>query len=199
MKLTFEINDELDLANEVPSALNNISTLVLALPHLQKATNMNSDVMINAGYFLSGVIDDIAEAVSQYVEKKANREKRGDKEMILFTPKDDSKEGFNKLLMERVGGADNLTHKAIYDVAYELYYSLACVTDKKEALSVMVGALNDELKELRLQLKEAKDEKNDLVEEHHRVCDKLYEFELQRMSETERAECEEMEKLLQGD
>ena len=70
MKLTFEINDELDLANEVPSLLNNISTLVLALPHLQKATNMNSDVMINAGYFLSGVIDDIAEAVSQYAEKK---------------------------------------------------------------------------------------------------------------------------------
>ena len=70
MKLTFEINDELDLANEVPSTLNNISTLVLALPHLQKATNMNSDVMINTGYFLSGVIDDIAEAVSQYAEKK---------------------------------------------------------------------------------------------------------------------------------
>lgn len=70
MKLAFEINDELDLTNEVPSLLNNISTLVLALPHLQKATNMNSDVMINAGYFLSGVIDDIAEAVSQYAEKK---------------------------------------------------------------------------------------------------------------------------------
>ena len=70
MKFTFEINDELDLANEVPSTLNNISTLVLALPYLQKATNMNSDVMINAGYFLSGVIDDIAEAVSQYAEKK---------------------------------------------------------------------------------------------------------------------------------
>ena len=70
MKLAFEINDELDLADEVPSLLNNISTLVLALPHLQKATNINSDVMINAGYFLSGVIDDIAEAVSQYAEKK---------------------------------------------------------------------------------------------------------------------------------
>ncbi len=38
MKLVFEINDELDLADEVPSALSNISTLVLALPHLQKAT-----------------------------------------------------------------------------------------------------------------------------------------------------------------
>ena len=70
MKLSFNIADELDLADEIPSALNNISTLVLALPHLQKATNMNSDVMINAGYFLSGVIDDIAEAVSQYAEKK---------------------------------------------------------------------------------------------------------------------------------
>ena len=79
MKLAFEINDELDLANEVPSLLNNISTLVLALPHLQKATNMNSDVMINAGYFLSGVIDDIAEAVSQYAEKKLTEQKEEEK------------------------------------------------------------------------------------------------------------------------
>ena len=79
MKLAFEINDELDLANEVPSILNNISTLVLALPHLQKAANMNSDVMINAGYFLSGVIDDIAEAVSQYAEKKLAEKREGAK------------------------------------------------------------------------------------------------------------------------
>ena len=75
MKLAFEINDELDLTDEIPSLLNNISTLVLALQHLQKATNMNSDVMINAGYFLSGVIDDIAEAVSQYAEKKLAEKK----------------------------------------------------------------------------------------------------------------------------
>ena len=75
MKLVFEINDELDMADKVPSALNNISTLILALPHLQKATNMNSDAMINAGYFLSGVIDDIAEAVSQYAEKKLTEKK----------------------------------------------------------------------------------------------------------------------------
>ena len=67
--------------------------------------------------------------------------------MILFTPRGDSKEDFNKLIMERAGGADNLSHKAIYDVAYGLYCSLAHVTDKKEALRVMVGALNDELKE----------------------------------------------------
>ena len=79
MKFTFEINDELDLANEVPSTLNNISTLVLALPYLQKATNMNSDVIINAGYFLSGVIDDIAEAVSQYAEKKLTEKKEEEK------------------------------------------------------------------------------------------------------------------------
>lgn len=79
MKLAFEINDELDLADEVPSLLNNISTLVLALPHLQKATNMNSDVMINAGYFLSGVIDDIAEAVSQYAEKKLTEKREEEK------------------------------------------------------------------------------------------------------------------------
>ena len=82
--------------------------------------------------------------------------------MILFMPKDDSKEGFNKLLMERVGGAENLSHKAIYDVAYGLYCSLAHVTDKKEALNVMVGALNDELKELRLQLKELKEANEEL-------------------------------------
>ena len=63
----------------MPSALNNISTLVLALPHLQKATNMNSDVMINAGYFLSGVIDDIAEAVSQYADKKISEQRKEEK------------------------------------------------------------------------------------------------------------------------
>ena len=79
MKLAFEINDELDLTDEIPSALNNISTLVLALPHLQKATNMNSDVMINAGYFLSGVIDDIAEAVSQYADKKISEQRKEEK------------------------------------------------------------------------------------------------------------------------
>ncbi|WP_107832170.1 hypothetical protein [Campylobacter concisus] len=80
MTLSFNITDELDLADEIPSALNNISTLVLALPHLQKATNMNSDVMINAGYFLSGIIDDIAEAVSQYAEKKLTEKKEEEKE-----------------------------------------------------------------------------------------------------------------------
>ena len=82
--------------------------------------------------------------------------------MILFTPKGSSKEGFNKLLMERAGGADNLSHKAIYDVAYGLYCSLAHVTDKNEALRVMIEALNDELKELRLQLKELKEENEEL-------------------------------------
>ena len=79
MQLTFDIADELDLTDEIPSALNNISTLVLALPHLQKATNMNSDVMINAGYFLSGVIDDIAEAVSQYADKKISEQRKEEK------------------------------------------------------------------------------------------------------------------------
>ena len=80
MKLAFEINDELDLADEVPSLLNNISTLVLALPHLQKATNMNSDVMINAGYFLSGIIDDVAQAVRDYADKKISERKEERKE-----------------------------------------------------------------------------------------------------------------------
>lgn len=76
MQLTFDIADELDLTDEIPSALNNISTLVLALPHLQKATNMNSDVMINAGYFLSGIIDDVAEAVQDYANKKISEKEQ---------------------------------------------------------------------------------------------------------------------------
>jgi hypothetical protein len=76
MTLSFNITDELDLADEIPSALNNISTLVLALPHLQKATNMNSDVMINAGYFLSGVIDDVAQAVRDYADKKISEKEQ---------------------------------------------------------------------------------------------------------------------------
>ena len=84
--------------------------------------------------------------------------------MILFTPRGDSKEGFNKLIMERAGGAENLSHKAIYDVAYGLYCSLVHVTDKNEALRVMVEALNDELKELRLQLKELKEENEELTQ-----------------------------------
>lgn len=84
--------------------------------------------------------------------------------MILFTPRGDSKEGFNKLLAERAGELDNLSHKAIYDVAYGLYCSLARVTDKNEALRVMVEALNDELKELRLQLKELKEENEELTQ-----------------------------------
>ena len=48
--------------------------------------------------------------------------------MILFTPKSSSKEGFNKLLVERAGGADNLSHKVIYDVAYGLYCSIEHLT-----------------------------------------------------------------------
>ena len=76
MQLTFDIADELDLTDEIPSALNNISTLVLALPHLQKATNMNSDVMINAGYFLSGIIDDVAQAVRDYADKKISEQRQ---------------------------------------------------------------------------------------------------------------------------
>lgn len=84
--------------------------------------------------------------------------------MILFTPRGDSKEGFNKLLAERAGELDNLSHKAIYDVAYGLYCSLARVTDKNEALRIMVEALNNELKELRLQLKELKEENEELTQ-----------------------------------
>lgn len=86
MKLTFVIENELDLVDEIPAVLKNISTLILALPHLQKATNMNDDVMINAGYFLCGAIDDIAEAVSQYGEEKLSKQREEAKNANTIQP-----------------------------------------------------------------------------------------------------------------
>ena len=40
MQLTFDIADELDLTNEIPSALNAISALVLALKSTQALTTL---------------------------------------------------------------------------------------------------------------------------------------------------------------
>ena len=70
MQLTFDIADELDLTNEIPSALNAISTLVYALPYLQKGVGTNAAAMANASYFLSVAIDDVAQAVRDYADKK---------------------------------------------------------------------------------------------------------------------------------
>ena len=75
MKLAFEINDELDLADEVPSLLNNISTLVLALPYFKKHAGINDATVMSASYFLAGAIDDVAQAVRDYADKKISEQK----------------------------------------------------------------------------------------------------------------------------
>ena len=75
MQLTFDIADELDLTNEIPSALNAISTLVYSLPYLQKGVGTNADTMANASYFLSVAIDDVAQAVRDYADKKISEQK----------------------------------------------------------------------------------------------------------------------------
>lgn len=76
MKLAFEINDELDLADEVPSLLNNISTLVLALPYFKKHADINDATVMSASYFLAGAIDDVAQAVRDYADKKISEQRK---------------------------------------------------------------------------------------------------------------------------
>ena len=79
MQLTFGIADELDLTNEIPSTLNAISTLVYALPYLQKGVGTNAAAMANASYFLSVAIDDVAQAVRDYADKKIAEQKGEEK------------------------------------------------------------------------------------------------------------------------
>ena len=76
MQLTFDMADELDLTNEIPSALNNISTLVLALPYFKKHAGINDDTIMSASYFLAGAIDDVAQAVRDYADKKISEQRK---------------------------------------------------------------------------------------------------------------------------
>ena len=76
MKLTFDIADELDLTNEIPSALNAISTLVLALPYFKKHAGINDATVMSASYFLAGAIDDVAQAVRDYADKKISEQRK---------------------------------------------------------------------------------------------------------------------------
>ena len=73
MQLTFDIADELDLTNEIPSALNAISALVLALPYFKKHAGINDDTI------MSGAIDDVAQAVRDYADKKIAEQKEEEK------------------------------------------------------------------------------------------------------------------------
>ena len=66
MQLTFDIADELDLTNEIPSALNAISTLAYALPYLQKGVGTNA-------------LDDVAQAVRDYADKKIAEQRKEEK------------------------------------------------------------------------------------------------------------------------
>ena len=79
MQETFDIDDELDLTNEIPSALNAISTLEYALPYLKKGLGTNAAAMANASYFLSVALDDVAQAVRDYADKKIAEQRKEEK------------------------------------------------------------------------------------------------------------------------
>ena len=79
MKLTFDIADELDLTNEIPSALNAISALVLALPYFKQHAGINDATVMGASYILEGAIDDVAQAVRDYADKKIAEKKEEEK------------------------------------------------------------------------------------------------------------------------
>ena len=76
MQLTFDIADELDLPNEIPRALNAISALVLALPYFKKHAGINDATVMSASYFLAGAIDDVAQAVRDYADKKISEQRK---------------------------------------------------------------------------------------------------------------------------
>ena len=79
MQLTFDIADELDLTDEIPSTLNTISTLVLALPYFKKHAGINDDTIMSVSYFLAGAIDDVAQAVRDYADKKIAEQRKEEK------------------------------------------------------------------------------------------------------------------------
>lgn len=69
--------------------------------------------------------------------------------MTLFTPKSNSKEEFNKLLIKRAGSLEDMSHQMLYNIAYEIYCSLVLMTDKKETITVMAKALSEEMNEIK--------------------------------------------------
>ena len=74
MQLTFDIADELDLTNEIPSTLNAIGALVLALRYFKKHAGINDNTIMSASYFLAGAIDDVDQAVRDYADKKISEQ-----------------------------------------------------------------------------------------------------------------------------
>ncbi|WP_169976507.1 MULTISPECIES: hypothetical protein [unclassified Campylobacter] len=69
--------------------------------------------------------------------------------MTLFTPKSNSKEEFNKLLIKRAGSLEDMSHQMLYNIAYEIYCSLVLMTDKKETITIMANALSEEINEIK--------------------------------------------------
>ncbi|QKF93133.1 hypothetical protein [Campylobacter sp. CCUG 57310] len=78
--------------------------------------------------------------------------------MTLFTPKSNSKEEFNKLLIKRAGSIEDMSHQTLYNIAYEIYCSLVLMTDKKETIAVMTKALSDEINEIKEDNQDLKDD-----------------------------------------
>ena len=70
MKLTFELDSELDLVDEIIPSLDAISHIIHALPYYQKAVGINHDRDCETHFFLSCLIDDIADEIKAYANKK---------------------------------------------------------------------------------------------------------------------------------
>lgn len=73
--MTLSFDDAFDIENELPDALCAIAYLVEALPYLQKGVGTNAAAMANASYFLSVAIDDVAQAVRDYADKKISEQR----------------------------------------------------------------------------------------------------------------------------
>lgn len=78
--------------------------------------------------------------------------------MTLFTPKSNSKEDFNKLLIKRAGSIEDMSHQTLYNIAYEIYCSLVHMTDKKETITIMANALSEEINEIKEHNQDLKDD-----------------------------------------
>lgn len=52
---------------------------MLALPYFKKHAGINDDTIMSVSYFLAGAIDDVAQAVRDYTDKKISEQKKEQK------------------------------------------------------------------------------------------------------------------------
>ncbi|WP_169975319.1 MULTISPECIES: hypothetical protein [unclassified Campylobacter] len=75
MRLTFEIENEVDLVDEIIPALNAISHITHALPYHTKGVGINHNRDCETHYFLSCLIYDIADEIEAYADRKTKEAK----------------------------------------------------------------------------------------------------------------------------